>query len=135
MSSLQDIIESFEFLEDWDERYRFIIDYGRSLEPLPATEQTEENRVDGCVSQVWLVARPDADAPGQFHFLADSDAHITKGLVAILVTAFNGMDREGILGFDEKALFQRLGLDVHLSPLRSNGLHAMVRRIKALAAA
>lgn len=132
---LDDIVESLEFLEDWDERYRFLIELGRDLAPLSDEERVEENRVDGCVSQVWLVCEDDPTNKDQLRFRADSDAHITKGLVALLVVAYSGKTPEAIQAFDSRGLFERLDLAAHLSPLRSNGLVAMDRRIRALAAA
>lgn len=133
--SLDDIVEALDFLDDWEERYRYLIELGRGLRELAAHERTDDHRVEGCVSNVWLVAEKDGAQPDRLRFRADSDAHITKGLVALLVTAYDARTPADILAFDSGALFQKLGLDVHLSPTRSNGLHAMDRRIKAIAQA
>jgi cysteine desulfuration protein SufE len=131
------LIDEFSLLDDWEERYRHVIELGAALPPFPPEARTEENRVRGCVSQVWLVAQPAFGSPPRLTFLADSDAHIVRGLAAILMRIYSGPGRtkEEILAIDPEALFTTLGLDSHLSPQRSNGLRAMVERIRALAAA
>ncbi len=128
--TLDELIDNFAFLDDWNERYRYIIELGRDLPAFDDALKNDINRVQGCVSQVWLVARQEGE---RIHFLADSDAHIVRGLVAIVRLIFSGKTRQEIQGIDVQPLFAKLGLDQHLSPSRSNGLHAMVRRIHSLA--
>lgn len=126
--------ENFELLDDWDDRYRYIIDLGRKLPAFPVDLQTEANKVRGCMSQVWLVpGRSGADSAA-FAFAADSDAHIVKGLVAILGILFSGQRPADVAQIDAEAAFRELGLDQHLSPSRRNGLVAMVQKIKEYAA-
>ena len=135
LPSLDEVFESFEFLDDWEERYRYIIDLGRQLPAFEDSLKTPEHKVEGCVSQVWLIAYPDRDEAGRLHFRGDSDAHIVRGLIAILLSAFSGKPAEEIVAADGRALFDKLGLGGHLSPSRSNGLFSMVQRIRTLAAA
>lgn len=138
---IEALIEEFSLLEDWEERYRHVIALGNAMPPFPAEARTEANKVRGCASQVWLIANPpqtpSAGSPPELTFQADSDAHIVRGLAAVLMRIFSGAGRtkDEILGVDAEAIFARLGLDSHLSPQRSNGLRAMVERIRALAAA
>jgi cysteine desulfuration protein SufE len=131
---LDELLESFAILDDWTDRYRYIIELGRDLPPLPESAKTPENKVRGCMSQVWLVGRTDSSDPSRLVFDADSDAHIVRGLVAILLVLFSGKTRDEILALDPRATFAELGLDQHLSQGRSNGLLSMVGRIKELAA-
>ena len=128
-----DIIENFEFLDDWDDRYRYLIELGRTLAPLPEAAHNETNRVRGCASQVWLETHVDKDDAGAPHltFLGDSDAHIVRGLVALTLAFFSGQTAQAILKADAHAVFDRLGLGAHLTPQRSNGLRSMVERIKS----
>ncbi len=135
--TLEDIIDSFEFLDDWDDRYRYLIELGRSLDPLPEAAHSEENKVRGCASQVWLETRVEKNAGGVpvLHFLGDSDAHIVRGLVALTLAFFSGHTAREIIDADAQALFNRLGFGQHLTPQRSNGLRSMVERIKRDAAA
>lgn len=130
---LTEIIENFEFLDDWDDRYRYLIELGRTLTPLPDGAHNETNRVRGCASQVWLETHVDRDDSGEprLTFLGDSDAHIVRGLVALTLAIFSGLTARGILDADAHAVFERLGLGAHLTPQRSNGLRSMVERIKA----
>jgi len=130
--SIESLIEDFSFLDDWEERYRYVIELGRELDPLSAEEHAPANKVQGCVSQVWLVseARPAADGR-HLVFRGDSDAHIVRGLIAILMRIYSGRTPAEILAIDPKSIFTRLGLDEHLSPQRSNGLYSMVGRIQA----
>jgi cysteine desulfuration protein SufE len=129
--SLDDIIADFELLDDWEDRYRYIIDLGRQLEPLPDSARTDGNKVQGCVSQVWLqTSKGEGDDP-VIAFRGDSDAHIVKGLVAIILALYSGQPASTITATDAGALLNKLGLDQHISPQRSNGLRAMVARIKA----
>ncbi|MBV1706530.1 MAG: SufE family protein [Hyphomicrobiales bacterium] len=134
--ALQDIVENFELLDDWDDRYRYLIELGRTLEPLPEAARTEANRVRGCASQVWLQASVGHDADGAETMVlrGDSDAHIVRGLVAFVLAAYSGQKRADFAGIDVMGLFTRLGLGQHLSPQRNNGVRAMVDRIKAMAA-
>jgi cysteine desulfuration protein SufE len=128
--SLDDIIADFELLDDWEDRYRYIIDLGRQLEPLPDSARVEGNKVQGCVSQVWLqTSKGEGDDPA-IAFRGDSDAHIVKGLVAIILALYSGQSASTITATDPNALLKKLGLNEHLSPQRSNGLKAMVGRIQ-----
>lgn len=130
---LAEIIENFEFLDDWDDRYRYLIELGRTLAPMPDSAHNETNRVRGCASQVWLETHVDKDDSGapRLTFLGDSDAHIVRGLVALTLAIFSGRTAGAILEADAHAVFDRLGLGAHLTPQRSNGLRSMVERIKA----
>ncbi|MCC0005118.1 MAG: SufE family protein [Methylobacteriaceae bacterium] len=130
---LAEIIENFEFLDDWDDRYRYLIELGRTLAALPEAGHNETNRVRGCASQVWLETHVDKDDAGEprLTFLGDSDAHIVRGLVALTLAIFSGRTASAILAADAHAVFDRLGLGAHLTPQRSNGLRSMVERIKA----
>jgi cysteine desulfuration protein SufE len=130
---LPELLENFEFLDDWMERYRYIIELGKRLPEMPEAQRTADNKVLGCQSQVWLVTAP-SDDPNVMVFEADSDAHIVRGLVAMLLVMFSGKTRAEIAELDPRPTFAELGLDQHLSQGRSNGLLSMVGRIKALAA-
>ncbi len=132
-SVLEDLEAEFELLGDWEERYRHVIDLGRELAPLAADERSEANKVRGCASQVWLVTERAPD--GTLTFRGDSDAHIVRGLIAILLRLYSGHAPAEILAFDAKAAFARLGLTGALSAQRSNGLFSMVERIRRDAAA
>lgn len=129
--TLEELTETFELLDDWEERYKFIIDLGRRLEPMPEADMVEANKVPGCMSQVWLTAEATDDAPARVHYRADSDAHIVKGLIAILLVLFNDRAPQEILSVDAEAEMQRLGLDQHISPNRRNGVTSMIGRIRA----
>ena len=130
---LETLTAEFALLDDWEDRYRYIIDLGRELEPLSEAEHAEENRVRGCASQVWLVTEP--GAAGALHFRGDSDAHIVRGLIAILLRLYSDRQPQEVLGFDAKAAYERLGLNDALTAQRSNGLFSMVERIRRDAAA
>jgi cysteine desulfuration protein SufE len=135
VTTIDDIIADFALLDDWEERYRYIIDLGRQLAPLPEGERTEENRVRGCASQVWVSTKHEGRAGVPvLHFLADSDALIVRGLVAITLALFDRRTPREILATDAEAVFNRLDLRAHLTAQRSNGLKALVDRIKADAA-
>lgn len=125
---LNDLAAEFELMGDWEERYRYIIDLGRELSPLAETERSEANKVRGCASQVWLATERGPD--GALRFRGDSDAHIVRGLIAILLRLYSGRRPEEILGLDAKGAFDRLGLAGALSAQRSNGLYSMVERIR-----
>ncbi|MDQ0463491.1 cysteine desulfuration protein SufE [Caulobacter ginsengisoli] len=127
-AALNDLVEEFDLLGDWEERYRYVIDLGRELAPLSDAERSEANKVRGCASQVWLVTEPQGD--GAVVFRGDSDAHIVKGLIAILLRLYSGRAAAEIAGFDAKAAIEKLGLSGALSSQRSNGLAAMVARIQ-----
>lgn len=122
------LADEFDLLEDWEERYRYVIDLGRELAPLSDAERNEANKVRGCASQVWLVTEPQAD--GTVNFRGDSDAHIVRGLIAVLLRLFSGKSSRAIAAFDAKAALEKLGLSGALSAQRSNGLASMVARIK-----
>ena len=130
-ADLAEIRESFEFFDDWEDKYRFIIDLGKSLPHMPEAEKQEENLVRGCQSQVWLTAKFDAE--GRLQLNLDSDAHIVRGLIAIVLAAYNGLERQAIADYDIEGLFEELALLKHLSPTRGNGLKAMIGRIRELA--
>jgi cysteine desulfuration protein SufE len=131
--TIDDIIESFALLEDWEDRYRYVIELGRALEPLPDDQRTEANKVHGCASQVWLstAARVEPGQEPSLSILGDSDAHIVRGLVAILLALCSGKSAKEILDADPTALFEQLGLREHLTPQRSNGFKSMVARIRS----
>ena len=132
-TELDELAAEFDLMDDWEDRYRYIIDLGRDLQPLAEGERTEDNKVRGCASQVWLVTEP---GPGEMlRFRGDSDAHIVRGLIAILLRLYSGRTRDEILAFDARAAFDRLGLAGALSAQRSNGLNSMVERIRRDAAA
>lgn len=135
--TIDEIIENFAVLDDWDDRYRYVIELGRNLQPLPESARVEANKVQGCASQVWLTtsARPNGPGGPVLTLLADSDAHIVRGLIAILIALYSGKPVKEILSIDALALFDRLGLRENLTPQRSNGLRSMVERIRAEAKA
>ncbi|WP_306150027.1 MULTISPECIES: SufE family protein [unclassified Roseibium] len=141
-TTLDDILETFEFLDDWEDRYKYLIDLGKDLPPLTDAERSEEHKVRGCVSQVWLITGIEKNAEGApvLTFRGDSDALIVQGLVAIVTAVFSGKTAEDILKTDVEGVFNQLDLQEHLTPQRSNGLRSMVGRIRtdaeaALAAA
>lgn len=135
-TDIQTIIDDFAFLDEWEDRYRYLIELGRDLAPLPEAAHNEANKVRGCASQVWLESRIEQTPSGPvLHFLGDSDAHIVRGLVAVALAFFSGRPASEIVIADAQALFRQLGLAEHLTPQRSNGLNSMVNRIKADAAA
>ena len=133
MASIDTIIEDFELLDDWEDRYRYLIELGRELEPLPDAAHNETNKVRGCASQVWLETKvePDVDGPPTLTFRGDSDAHIVRGLVHLVLTLYSGKSAPEILATDALDLFQKLGLTAHLPPQRSNGVRSLVDRIKS----
>jgi cysteine desulfuration protein SufE len=133
-TSFETIKSDFEFLDDWEDRYRYIIELGREMPPLDDHQKSTANKVDGCASQVWLVIEKLDSAPVKLNFRGDSDAHIVRGLVAIITSAFTGKTPAEIVALDADELLKSLGLDAHLSQQRSNGLRSMIRRIKAEAA-
>ena len=131
--NIEQILDDFEVLDSWDDRYRYVIELGRALPPFPEPERTDRNKVQGCASQVWLVSetRPAKNGGGPVvEFQGDSDAHIVKGLIAILLALYSGQPAKKILKTDAVELFNRLGLGEHLTPQRSNGFRSMVERIR-----
>lgn len=124
---IERIIEDFDLLDNWDDRYRYVIELGRKLPELPAEDHIDANKVQGCASQVWLTSMRDGD---KLAFQGDSDAHIVKGLIAILFALYSGETAKDILATDANALFNKLGLGEHLTPQRSNGFRSMVERMK-----
>lgn len=130
--STDSILDDLDFFDDWEERYKYIIDLGKVLEPMPEELHTPERLVKGCQSNVWIEVKEDA---GRLNFLVDSDAVIVKGLLALVMAAYQGKSPSEILAFDIDAYFTSLDLERHLSPTRGNGLRAMVSRIQAIATA
>jgi cysteine desulfuration protein SufE len=129
---LGEIVDNFSLLDEWDDRYRYLIELGRGLSPLSERERTDANKVLGCASQVWLATTLCRDGTGGpvLSFSGDSDAHIVRGLIAILFAIFSGRHAHEIISIDAIALFERLGLREHLTPQRSNGFRSMVERIR-----
>jgi cysteine desulfuration protein SufE len=131
--TIDEIRYNFALLDDWDDRYRYVIELGRTLDPMPDAEHSTANKVQGCASQVWLsrrIARNDHDEP-VLSYRGDSDAHIVRGLIAILLTLLSGRTPQAILATDAIAVFDELGFREHLTPQRSNGLRSMVERIRS----
>jgi cysteine desulfuration protein SufE len=128
--TLEKIISDFEFIEEWEDRYRYVIDLGDQLEPYPEELKTPETKVQGCVSQVWLTSELQNEE-NKIILTGDSDAHIVRGLMAIVFAIFSGKSPEEILKIDVQSIFKTLGLNEHISPQRSNGLNAMVKRIQS----
>lgn len=131
---IDEIIEGFEFIDDWEERIRYLIELGRDLEPLPAKAHNDANKVQGCASQVWLETTIGDGADPVLTFRGDSDAHLVKGLVAVTIALYSGRTAREILATDAGETFARIKLREHLTPQRSNGLRSMVERIKHEAA-
>ena len=137
MTTIDDIVENFTLLDEWDDRYRYVIELGRTLAPLPEGAHSEANKVRGCASQVWLLThvKPDGAAGPTLTFDGDSDAHIVRGLIAIVIALYSGKRAKEILETDALDLFDRIGLREGLTPQRSNGLRSMIERIRAEAKA
>jgi cysteine desulfuration protein SufE len=133
MTDIDEIRDNFALLEEWDDRYRYVIELGRTLEPMPDAEHSADNKVQGCVSQVWLSKKVDRDNGKEpvLKYLGDSDAHIVRGLIAILLTLYSGRTPKEILSTDAIGVFDEFGFRDHLTPQRSNGLRAMVERIRS----
>ena len=136
-AEFEEIVENFELFDDWEDRYRYVIELGREMTPLPEAHKTSAAKVEGCASQVWLIPelRHDAEGQARLHFEGDSDAMIVRGLIAILRALYSGQPLAHILLIDATAQLGRLGLEQHLSAQRSNGLRAMVERLNDLARA
>jgi len=137
MTAIDEIVENFALLDEWDDRYRYVIELGRTLTPLPEGAHIDANKVRGCASQVWLLThvRPNGSSGPILTFQGDSDAHIVRGLIAILFALYSGKSARDILEIDSLALFDRIGLRENLTPQRSNGLRSMVERIRTEAKA
>ena len=130
--TIEEILEDFALLDDWEDRYRYVIELGKKLDPLPEPERTPRNKVRGCASQVWLSTTVIRDqASPHLTFRGDSDAHIVRGLVAIVLALFDNKTPAEILNTDAEAVFRQIGLSDHLTAQRSNGLRALVDRIRA----
>lgn len=127
--NIEEVKETFELMDEWEDRYRFIIDLGRNLPDFDEADQTEANRVHGCTSKVWLTHEL---KDGKIYFKGDSDAHIVKGLVSIILMMFSDKTPQEIIDIDATLILTDLGLSQHLSPMRTNGLFSMVERIKAI---
>ena len=137
MTTIDEIVENFALLDEWDDRYRYVIELGRTLQPLADSARIDANKVQGCASQVWLLThvKPSGSAGPVLTFEGDSDAHIVRGLIAILFSLYSGKSVKEILATDALALFDRIGLRENLTPQRSNGLRSMVERIRTEAKA
>jgi cysteine desulfuration protein SufE len=131
VSAIDDIVADFEVIEDWEERYRYVIELGKGLPDLPEADHTEDNKVRGCASQVWLTTRiePTPEGP-RLVFAGDSDAHIVKGLVAIMIAIFSGHTAREILTIDPEPIFTTISLRDHITPQRANGINAMIERMR-----
>ena len=134
MASIDAILEDFEYLEEWEDRYRYVIELGKALPDLPEADRTAENKVRGCASQVWLVTETGDGADPVLTFRGDSDAHIVRGLVAIVLAIYSGKKASEIERLDALEVFRGIGLVEHLSAQRANGLRSMVNRIQTEAA-
>ncbi|MCD2175557.1 SufE family protein [Rhizobium sp. C4] len=131
MASIEQIIEDFSFLDEWEDRYRYVIELGKALPDLPESEKTAENKVQGCASQVWLVSHRGEGPDPVMTFEGDSDAHIVRGLVAIVLSIYSGRKASDIAATDAIDTFNTIGLVEHLSSQRANGLRSMIKRIRA----
>ncbi|MGV2106516.1 SufE family protein [Agrobacterium vitis] len=135
MTPIDQIIDDFAYLDDWEDRYRYVIELGKALPDLPEEQRITDNKVKGCASQVWLVTKAGEGSDPILTFEGDSDAHIVKGLVAIVLSAYSGKTASEVAGFNALDLFGKLGLIEHLSAQRANGLRSMVERIRGEAVA
>ena len=133
MADIEEIIDNFSTLDVWDDRYRYLIELGRELPPLAPGARSDTNKVSGCASQVWLdtIVRPSGASGPVLAFAGDSDAHIVRGLIAILFAIFSNKPAKDILSTDALSLFEQMGLREHLTPQRSNGFRSMVERIRS----
>jgi cysteine desulfuration protein SufE len=131
--TIDEIRDNFSLLDEWDDRYRYVIELGRTLAPMPEAEHSAANKVQGCASQVWLSRKLDRASNGEprLHYLGDSDAHIVRGLIAILLTLYSDRTPKEILATDAAAIFDEFGFREHLTPQRSNGLRSMIERIRS----
>ena len=135
MASIDQILEDFAYLEEWEDRYRYVIELGKALPDLPEADRTADNKVRGCASQVWLVTETGDGADPVLTFRGGSDAHIVRGLVAIVLAIYSGKHASEIVKLDALDIFRSIGMIEHLSAQRANGLRSMVKRIQAEAAA
>ena len=133
MAQIAEIIENFEFLDEWDDRYKYLIELGDQLTEFPESLQNSETKVQGCVSQVWIASKIGDGKDPEIEFIGTSDAHIVRGLIAITLAIFSGKPASEISNTDEQAVFNTLDLSEHITPQRSNGLRSMVARIKEVA--
>lgn len=131
----EELLENFELFDDWEERYRYLIDLGRKLPDFPETDKNDTTKVNGCISQVWMTAEIEPGPPERILLKADSDAHIVKGLIAVLLVVYSHKTPQEVLATDINGVFEQLELGSHISVNRRNGFYAMVERIKSLAAA
>jgi cysteine desulfuration protein SufE len=129
--TIDELIENFGFLDDWEDRYRYVIELGKTLPPLSAAERNDINKVRGCASQVWMISEPAFENPRKLVFRGDSDAHIVRGLIAILLALYSGRTAREIAETDPERVFREIGLREHLTSQRSNGLSSMVARIRS----
>ena len=129
--NLEELTDNFTLFDDWEERYKYLIDLGKTLPPMSESLKNDDTIVKGCTSQVWMICETDSE--GRYHFTADSDAHIVKGLIAVLLSAYQGKTAQEIQTVNIDKSFSEMGLNQHLSPNRRNGFFAMVERIQALA--
>ncbi len=130
LPDIEEIVANFAFLDDWDDRYRYLIELGSALDPLDDAERNSANKVQGCASQVWIVSHGSSGADPVLDFKGDSDAHIVRGLVAVVLAIFSGKHASAIIATNEAEIFEKLRLAEHITPQRSNGLRSMVVRIK-----
>lgn len=128
--SIEELLETFELMDDWEDRYRYLIELGGKLPPMPEAFKTAETKVEGCTSQVWMVMQDSQN--GRIDFLADSDAHIVRGLIAVLFSIYQNQPIESAASIDIEGYFEKLGLSGHISPNRRNGFFAMVGRLQQL---
>lgn len=131
--TVDELVENFEFLDDWEDRYRYIIDLGRKLPDFDEADKNEQNRIQGCTSQAWLIAEVSSDPEPVLSFRADSDAHIVRGLLAVLLSIYSGRTAEEILAVDIKDVLRRLDFETQISPNRANGFNSAIERIRNLA--
>lgn len=127
---IEEIIDNFQYLDDWDDKYKYLIELGNALPEFPADSQTAENKVQGCVSQVWVTVEKSDETDPVLIFKGASDAHIVSGLVAITLAIFSNKNASEVLETDEKSIFNSINLSEHITPQRSNGLNSLVARIK-----
>ncbi len=134
--TLSELQDNFDFMDNWEDKYRYLLELGEKLPEFPEKDKTEKNKVQGCVSQVWMTLKTERDETGisRLYFLADSDAHIVKGLIALLMIIYNGKTPEEILLIDIREIFKKLGMDENISPNRRNGFFSMVQKIQTFAA-
>jgi len=132
--TIDEIVDNFEFLGDWEERFTYVLDLGKKLPPMDEADMIEQNRVHGCQATVYYKPTVVAADPPVIHFDATADAHIVSGLIAILLVMYNDRTPQQILDIDAESIFRKIGLEDHLSPTRRNGLHAMIKRIREVAA-